>query len=91
MPRCSVATHASTISYAVVVSTEVLSVRWFGGREHSKLLLNCLLHTGYREEDEEGITGFNMEDNNIRRLGNQEMEAVLMTFHRFGNQSVASL
>ncbi|GJM90882.1 hypothetical protein PR202_ga07205 [Eleusine coracana subsp. coracana] len=32
-----------------------------------------------------------MEAIDIRRLSDQEMEAALMTFHRFGNQSAASL
>ncbi|KAL6908172.1 hypothetical protein ACP4OV_002342 [Aristida adscensionis] len=193
---------AAAVSYAVVVSTEVLTVGWYSGRDHSKLLLNCFFRTGcsaalvtnkrggahrtpakyrlvrlvrtnkiaddgsyysgYREEDDEGITGFNvgrgvgrafeaalrahlatlgvsvlpwrerlryatavlrrslLRDHSpaaapsfrtaaehfclpttwgpmIRRLGRglglgeTEMEAALMAFHRFGNQSAATL
>ncbi|KAL6659844.1 hypothetical protein ACP70R_002673 [Stipagrostis hirtigluma subsp. patula] len=199
--------HAATVSYAVVVSAEVLTVGWYNGRDHSKLLLNCFFRTGcsavlltnkrggagvaahqmpakyrlvrlvrtntiadddsyysgYREEDDEGITGFNVRRGvgrafeevlrahlvtiamsvlpwrekvryaavllrsllphrrsrdlpapsfrtaaehfclpttwgpMIRRLGRglglaeKEMEAALMAFHRFGNQSAATL
>ena len=196
-----------TIAYAVVASTEVITVGWYNGRDHSKLLLNCTFrngcsavllarsrgrgmaapmpppkyrllrlvrtnlianddgyHSGYREEDDEGITGFNVARGvggafeevlrahlaalgvsvlpwreklryatgfvlsrlqktpagyqqlvpnfgaaaehfclpttwapMIRRLGQgiglgeKQMEAALMTYHRFGNQSAASL
>ncbi|KAK8655985.1 hypothetical protein V6N13_108547 [Hibiscus sabdariffa] len=33
-------------SYAVVISTEILSAGWYSGRERSKLLLNCLFRMG---------------------------------------------
>lgn len=194
------------IEYAIVVSAEIVTVGWYSGKDHCKLLLNCFFRTGCaaallsntttvaappkyrlvtltrtnrtaddvsymsaaREEDEEGITGFSIgrglggvahdllrahllalgpailpwheklryaaalllfrhrqrkklpdDDCNapkpnfltaarhfclpssgkpmIRRLaeglgrGEREAEAALMTFHRFGNQSAASL
>jgi len=204
-------THA--ISYAVVVSAEIVTVGWYSGKDQGKLLLNCYFRTGcsaalvtnstatvpikyrlasltrtnqiandrsyrsgYRDEDDEGITGFTLGqgvgrmvsellrahlvtlslsilpwreklryalalllssrsrrrrlagggDNKLARpavpvplpdfreaadhfclpssgrpmiwrlgqglgLGEREMEAALMTFHRFGNQSAASL
>jgi 3-ketoacyl-CoA synthase len=198
--RSILVTHP-TISYAVVASTEVITVGWYNGRYHSKLLLNCTFRngcsaalltngrrggmaakyrlvrlartnlianddgyrSGYREEDDEGITGFNVARGvgsafeevlrahlatlgtsvlpwpeklryatalllsllrktrtpgylvpnfgkaaehfclpttwapMIRRLGQgiglgeKQMEAALMTYHRFGNQSAASL
>ncbi|KAF8668024.1 hypothetical protein HU200_052471 [Digitaria exilis] len=201
-------THPTTISYAIVISTEVITVGWYNGTDHSKLLLNCTFRngcsavlltnrrdvaastpsryrllrlvrtnliandesyrSGYREEDDEGITGFNVgrrvggafEEvlrahlvtlgvsvlpwreklrfatafllsllNNFRSggdgsnsnlvpnfgtaaehfclpttwapmirrlgrgigLGEEQMEAAIMTYHRFGNQSAASL
>uniref|UniRef100_J3MZB2 3-ketoacyl-CoA synthase n=1 Tax=Oryza brachyantha TaxID=4533 RepID=J3MZB2_ORYBR len=208
-------THA--MSYAVVVSAEIVTVGWDSGKDQSKLLLNCYFRTGcsaalvtskrgggggaassppvkyrlvsltrtnqiandrsyrsgYRDEDDEGITGFTLGQGvgrmvsellrahlltlsisilpwreklryvaavlvsaHLRRhdklsssssppppampmpdfrtaaehfclpssgrpmiwrlgqglgLGEKEMEAALMTFHRFGNQSAASL
>ncbi|KAF0898458.1 hypothetical protein E2562_007293 [Oryza meyeriana var. granulata] len=201
-------THA--ISYAVVVSAEIVTVGWYSGKDQSKLLLNCYFRTGcsaalvtnkrggapsspvkyrlvsltrtnqtandrsyrsgYRDEDDEGITGFTLGQGVGRMvsellrahlltlslsilpwreklryvaallisahrrhhdklssssggaipmpdfrtaadhfclpssgrpmiwrlgqglgLGEREMEAALMTFHRFGNQSAASL
>ncbi|GMJ13545.1 3-ketoacyl-CoA synthase 9 [Hibiscus trionum] len=36
----------SSNSYAVVISTEILSAGWYSGRERSKLLLNCLFRMG---------------------------------------------
>ncbi|OEL19538.1 3-ketoacyl-CoA synthase 4 [Dichanthelium oligosanthes] len=203
--------RAHAVGYAVVVSAEIVTVGWYGGRDRGKLLLNCFFRTGcsaallasagsavsvppkyrlvalartnrtadersymsaLREEDGEGITGFsisrglggvardllrahllalgpailpwheklwyaaalllfrrqqkrskkklhNDDDADgprpnfltaashfclpssgmpmIRRLadglglGERESEAALMTFHRFGNQSAASL
>ncbi|KAL6656354.1 hypothetical protein ACP70R_007180 [Stipagrostis hirtigluma subsp. patula] len=202
-------THAA-MAYAVVVSAEIVTVGWYSGREHGKLLLNCYFRTGcsaalvtatsnvrggaaapvryrlasltrtnqtandrsyrsgYRDEDGEGVTGFTLGQGvgrmvsellrahlvtlslsilpwreqlryvaaallaSARRrrrdklaggtvplpdfrtaadhfclpssgrpmiwrlgqglgLGEREMEAALMTFHRFGNQSAASL
>ncbi|CAM0952503.1 unnamed protein product [Alopecurus aequalis] len=201
--------RAHAMSYAVVVSAEILTVGWYPGKDHGKLLLNCNFRTGcsaalvtsdmaapvryrlvnmtrtnttandrsyragYREEDDEGITGFTLGQGvgrmvsellrahlvtlslsilpwreklrytalllvSMRRrgqdklsgssssssgaapmpdfraaadhfclpssgkpmilrlgkglgLGEREMEAALMTFHRFGNQSAASL
>jgi 3-ketoacyl-CoA synthase len=200
-------THAA-ISYAVVVSAEIVTVGWYSGKDQGKLLLNCYFRTGcsaalvtnsrgpaatvpvkyrlasltrtnqiandrsyrsgYRDEDGEGITGFTLGQgvgrmvsellrahlvtlslsilplreklryvlalllssrrrlggNKLSRpavplpdfckaadhfclpssgrpmiwrlgqglgLGEREMEAALMTFHRFGNQSAASL
>ncbi|XP_037442727.1 3-ketoacyl-CoA synthase 4-like [Triticum dicoccoides] len=199
--------RAHALSYAVVVSAEILTIGWYCGKDHGKLLLNCNFRTGcsaalltnstavpvkyrlvnvtrtnttandrsyragYREEDEEGITGFTLGQGvgrmvsellrahlltlslsilpwrekarfaaalllSMRRrrrdklagsssgasapmpdfraaadhfclpssgkpmilrlgkglgLGEREMEAALMTFHRFGNQSAASL
>ncbi|KAF7073709.1 hypothetical protein CFC21_078656 [Triticum aestivum] len=199
--------RAHAMSYAVVVSAEILTVGWYCGKDRGKLLLNCNFRTGcsaalltnsaaapvkyrlvnvtrtnttandlsyragYREEDEEGITGFTLGQGvgrmvsellhahlltlslsilpwrekarytaalllSMRRrgqdklagsssgasapmpdfraaadhfclpssgkpmilrlgkglgLGEREMEAALMTFHRFGNQSAASL
>ncbi|KAG2657840.1 hypothetical protein PVAP13_1KG154700 [Panicum virgatum] len=197
-----------TVAYAVVASTEVITVGWYNGRDHSKLLLNCTFRngcsavllasgrrgmamatapkpfkyrllrlvrtnlianddgyrSGYREEDDEGITGFNVTRgvggafeevlrahlaalgvsvlpwreklryatgfvlSRLRKapegyqqlvpnfglaaehfclpttwapmiqrlgrgigLGEKQMEAALMTYHRFGNQSAASL
>uniref|UniRef100_A0A0D9XFS7 3-ketoacyl-CoA synthase n=1 Tax=Leersia perrieri TaxID=77586 RepID=A0A0D9XFS7_9ORYZ len=182
--RNLIVTH--DINYAVVVSAEIVTVGWYPGKDHSKLLLNCYFRTGcsaalitknrraaagsspppvkyrlvsltrtnqiandrsyrsgYRDEDDEGITGFtlgqgvgrmvsellrahlltlslsilpwreklryavllrhnNLSSNSGGRsmiwrlgqglgLGEKEMEAALMTFHRFGNQSAASL
>ncbi|KAG8057457.1 hypothetical protein GUJ93_ZPchr0002g25292 [Zizania palustris] len=205
--RSLLRTHA--MSYAVVVSAEIVTVGWYSGKDQSKLLLNCYFRTGcsaalvtnrrgaaaslpvkyrlvsltrtnqtandrsyragYRDEDEEGITGFTLGQGvgrmvsellrahlvslslsilpwreklrytaalllSARRrrldklsdssgavpipdfraaaehfclpssgrpmiwrlgqglgLGDKEMEAALMTFHRFGNQSAASL
>ena len=203
-------THSGAISYAVVVSAEIVTVGWYSGKDQGKLLLNCYFRTGcsaalltssgtaapvkyrlasltrtnqiandrsyrsgYREEDDEGITGFTLGqgvgrmvsellrahlvtlslsilpwrqklryvlalllssrrrltgDNNNNKLartavpplpdfreaadhfclpssgrpmiwrlgqglglGERQMEAALMTFHRFGNQSAASL
>ncbi|XP_062199509.1 3-ketoacyl-CoA synthase 4-like [Phragmites australis] len=200
-------THA-TMSYAVVVSAEIVTVGWYSGKDQGKLLLNCYFRTGcsaalvtnkrgaaatvpikyrlvsltrtnqiandrsyrsgYRDEDNEGITGFTLGQGVGRMvsellrahlvtlslsilpwraklryvaalllsarqrrdklagsspavplpdfrvaadhfclpssgrpmiwrlgqglgLGEREMEAALMTFHRFGNQSAASL
>ncbi|KAM0842541.1 hypothetical protein ACQ4PT_058299 [Festuca glaucescens] len=199
--------RAHSMSYAVVVSAEILTVGWYFGKDHGKLLLNCNFRTGcsavlvtnnmaapvkyrlvnmtrtnttatdrsyragYREEDDEGITGFTLGHGvgrmvsellrahlvklslsilpwrekarytaallvSMRRrgqdklagssgsgaapmpdfraaadhfclpssgkpmilrlgkglgLGEREMEAALMTFHRFGNQSAAAL
>ncbi|KAK1262350.1 3-ketoacyl-CoA synthase 4 [Acorus gramineus] len=86
-------------SYAVIVSTEILSTGWYAGKDKRKLLLNCLFRMGcsavmltnkreekssskyrlvkllrtqrafddkayrsaIREEDSEGITGFTLE------------------------------
>uniref|UniRef100_A0A0E0M3J1 3-ketoacyl-CoA synthase n=1 Tax=Oryza punctata TaxID=4537 RepID=A0A0E0M3J1_ORYPU len=200
------------MSYAVVVSAEIVTVGWYSGKDQSKLLLNCYFRTGcsaalitnsgggggvkyrlvsltrtnqtandrsyrsgYRDEDDDGITGFTLGQGvgrmvsellrahlltlslsilpwreklryvaalllstHLRRrrhhhdklssnsgagtipmpdfrtaadhfclpssgrpmiwrlgqglgLGEREMEAALMTFHRFGNQSAASL
>ncbi|XP_073103028.1 3-ketoacyl-CoA synthase 5-like [Elaeis guineensis] len=180
-------------SYAVVLSTEILSTGWYSGRDRRKLLLNCYFRMGgsavlltnrreakwwskyrlvrllrtqrafddksylcaIREEDSEGITGFSIERNlltvaaqtlrsnavalgssilplreklryGVMKLcnknaapdfraaikhyclpssgravmkeigkglgvGGREMEPALMTFHRFGNQSSASM
>ncbi|WVZ82674.1 hypothetical protein U9M48_029913 [Paspalum notatum var. saurae] len=189
-------THPATL-YAVVVSAEIVSVGWYGGKDQGKLLLNCFFRTGcsaallttngrvkyrlanltrtnqiandrsyragYRDEDDEGITGFTVGKDVGRMfsellrahlvtlgvsilpwreklryvlalllirssssssravpqpdfraaadhfclpssgrpiilrmgqglgLGEREMEAALMTFHRFGNQSASSL
>ncbi|XP_022140855.1 3-ketoacyl-CoA synthase 5-like [Momordica charantia] len=33
-------------SYAIVLSTEILSNGWYAGKEHSKLLLNCFFRMG---------------------------------------------
>ncbi|XP_051210784.2 3-ketoacyl-CoA synthase 10-like [Lolium perenne] len=88
--------RAHAMSYAVVVSAEILTVGWYFGKDHGKLLLNCNFRTGcsavlvtnnmaapvkyrlvnmtrtnttandrsyragYREEDDEGITGFTL-------------------------------
>uniref|UniRef100_A0ACD5Z8X6 Uncharacterized protein n=1 Tax=Avena sativa TaxID=4498 RepID=A0ACD5Z8X6_AVESA len=38
--------HAATMSYAVVVSAEILTVGWYSGKEHAKLLLNCFFRSG---------------------------------------------
>ncbi|KAK1262349.1 3-ketoacyl-CoA synthase 4 [Acorus gramineus] len=86
-------------SYAVVLSTEILSTGWYAGKDKRKLLLNCLFrmgcsalmltnrrekkssskyrlvklvrtqrafddkayHSAIREEDSQGITGFTLE------------------------------
>ncbi|KAL5811055.1 hypothetical protein ACOSQ4_027623 [Xanthoceras sorbifolium] len=37
-------THKNT--YAIILSTEILSTGWYSGREKSKLLLNCLFRMG---------------------------------------------
>ncbi|XP_072968359.1 3-ketoacyl-CoA synthase 7-like [Typha angustifolia] len=185
-------------SYAVVISTEIVSTGWYNGKDPRKLVLNCFFRMGCsavlltnrpkkgnpnpkyklvklmrtqfayddrayksasREEDDEGITGFSIERDLLRvaaesirlhvvalgpsilpwreklryvllhvtkkakriefvpdfsavikhyclpssgkpiikkigkglGLGEKEMEAALMTFHRFGNQSSASM
>ncbi|CAN6183020.1 unnamed protein product [Urochloa humidicola] len=86
------------VGYAVVVTAEIVTVGWYGGRDRAKLLLNCFFRTGcaaalltataapvpaakyrlvalartnttaddrsytsaVREEDAEGITGFSI-------------------------------
>ncbi|KAM0939616.1 putative very-long-chain 3-oxoacyl-CoA synthase [Dioscorea sansibarensis] len=186
------------LSYAVIVSTEVISTGWYSGKDRRKLLLNCFFRTGsaaalltnkkveknlkykllhlvrtqrafddnsylsaMKKEDSQGITGFSIESHFLHAfkellrshvmvlgkiilpfrekvkyvimvvlqrsskeyrspvpefrtavkhfclpasgipvikemgmglgLGEREMEAALMTFRRFGNQSSSSL
>ncbi|CAD6224198.1 unnamed protein product [Miscanthus lutarioriparius] len=67
--------HAA-VRYALVVSAEIVTVGWYSGRDRCKLLLNCFFRTGLAE----GLG-----------LVEREAEVALMTFHRFGNQSAASL
>ncbi|KAL6656353.1 hypothetical protein ACP70R_007179 [Stipagrostis hirtigluma subsp. patula] len=38
--------HAATVTYAVVVSAEIVTVGWYSGRDRCKLLLNCFFRTG---------------------------------------------
>ncbi|KAI4989115.1 hypothetical protein ZWY2020_036432 [Hordeum vulgare] len=106
--------RAHALSYAVVVSAEILTVGWYCGKDHGKLLLNCNFRTGcsaalltnsttalakyrlvnvtrtnttandlsyragYREEDDEGITGFTLGQG-VGRMVSELLRAHLLT------------
>uniref|UniRef100_A0A0D9XFS8 FAE domain-containing protein n=1 Tax=Leersia perrieri TaxID=77586 RepID=A0A0D9XFS8_9ORYZ len=162
VPRNLLVTH--DINYVVVVSAKIMTVGWYNGKDHSKLLLNYYFRTGcsaalltknhcadadagspsvkyrlvsltrtnqtaddqsyrsgYRDEDDEGITGFTVgqgvgrmrcnsspgfshdgeslllavireaDDLEAGTGGGIEGEGDGAPFHRFGNQSAASL
>ncbi|XP_004957393.1 3-ketoacyl-CoA synthase 4 [Setaria italica] len=42
--RAALGAHA--VDYAVVLSAEIVTVGWYGGRDRRKLLLNCFFRTG---------------------------------------------
>lgn len=106
--------HAA-MSYAVVVSAEIVTVGWYSGKDQSKLLLNCYFRTGcsaalvttkrggggvkyrlvsvtrtnqtandrsyrsgYRDEDDEGITGFTL-GHGVGRMVSELLRAHLLT------------
>ncbi|KAJ6339269.1 hypothetical protein OIU77_007266 [Salix suchowensis] len=56
-------------SYAVVLSTEILSTGWYPGHEKSKLLLNCTFRMGVREEDSEGKLGVTIHRDFLQIFG----------------------
>jgi 3-ketoacyl-CoA synthase len=115
--RAALGAHA--VDYAVVVSAEIVTVGWYGGRDRRKLLLNCFFRTGcaaalltgagsvvsvppkyrlvalartnrtaddrsymsaVREEDAEGITGFSIG----RGLGGVARDLLRAHLHELG-------
>ncbi|KAK6936366.1 FAE1/Type III polyketide synthase-like protein [Dillenia turbinata] len=85
-------------SYAVVLSTEILSTGWYSAFDDKANL------SAIREEDSDGKTGVTLNRDLLQvagkavireigkglKLSEREMEAALMTLHRFGNQSSSS-
>ncbi|CAL5073233.1 unnamed protein product [Urochloa decumbens] len=117
--RGVLAARAGAVEYAVVVTAEIVTVGWYGGRDRAKLLLNCFFRTGcaaalltagassavpaakyrlvalartnttaddrsyksaVREEDAEGITGFSIG----RGLGGVARELLRAHLHDLG-------
>lgn len=108
--------HHGAMEYAVVVSAEIITIGWYKGKDHGKLLLNCYFRTGcsaamvtskqrggvevkyrlvnvtrtnqtaddrsyragYRDEDEEGITGFTLGQG-VGRMVSELLRAHLVT------------